>query len=351
MSNFLNFNDAGINTLKQSSAFAKIRANSKLFTTNVVSNADEFSLKYAKINKLAFGENSFSDVNSYGNIRQHNLLSTNASNNNMSTFLNKDEMTDFLTSNTRAHKSSTSNTSRLIAISTSEFYKNITELVGDVSFYTNQFNLLNNSSDVKHKTHIFSNIISKAYGNKDFKSTTSTSTTIGELPVSSLEKFYKYDTLNKSSSTIKTLIKGENTTVLPADQLVINYSNLKLGFSNYNLTRSNNPAASFVDFCNRTSSIKNVFNSYNGSISNFVDANQFNKLSSRRASFGYPHPIFFSNNPNLNIYEYDTNKAFRKSLKLVKNRFYKISASKYTPSNSILTGDQANSLPALNSAY
>jgi len=49
IANFLNFNDVGTNTLKQSAAFAKIRANSKLFNTNIVTDADQFALKYAEL--------------------------------------------------------------------------------------------------------------------------------------------------------------------------------------------------------------------------------------------------------------------------------------------------------------
>ena len=122
---FANFNDVGFNTLKQSAAFSKIRANSKLFNTNIITNPTNFSSKFHKINKFIFSENSYISSNTYGSVRQHNLLSSMSTSNNLSTFLNEKDLLTFL-SNEGVKSQPTANTTnsvRLTDIINSEFYK------------------------------------------------------------------------------------------------------------------------------------------------------------------------------------------------------------------------------------
>ena len=137
IANFANFNDAGFNTLKQSAAFSKIRANSKLFNTNIITNPTNFSSKFHKINKFIFSENSYISSNTYGSVRQHNLLSSISTSNNLSTFLNEKDLLTFL-SNEGVKSQPTANTTnsvRLTDIINSEFYKSSTSFLNNVNFF------------------------------------------------------------------------------------------------------------------------------------------------------------------------------------------------------------------------
>jgi hypothetical protein len=101
----------------------------------------------------------------------------------------------------------------------------------------------------------------------------------------------------------------------------------------------------------QSSAIKNTFNTFSGLTFNLPDASQLSKLTSRRESFGYPHPLFFSNNPSVNIFEYDTNSTSTKKIQFMKNRISKNVNSKSTQTSMVLYGDQANATPQLGAAY
>ena len=85
--NFTNLNDAGISTLKDSSAFKKIQYFSKTNPQALTSTTTDFSLKYNKLANLYLSDNVTTSTNSYGTFRQHNYTSTLATTNNTNTLL------------------------------------------------------------------------------------------------------------------------------------------------------------------------------------------------------------------------------------------------------------------------
>jgi len=68
-------------------------------------------------------------------------------------------------------------------------------------------------------------------------------------------------------------------------------------------------------------------------------------------SFGYPHPSFYSNNPFVSIFNYDTNIETKHFTSLSKNKIKLETIKTPTYSNPILLGDQANAATNLNTAY
>jgi hypothetical protein len=353
IANFANFKDAGFNTLKQSAAFSKIRANSKLFNTNVVTNPTNFSSKFHKINKFIFSENSYVDSNTYGSIRQHNLLSSTSTANNLSTFLNDKDLLAFLANEGGESRptSNTTNSTRLVGIIDSEFYKESTNYLNNINFYVKQLDTINDSSDKKPVKTVLNGIVSKSLINVNSITDLTPITKFYDLPNSQIQAFYKKEGLNAKFSILKNLIRGDSTGVLASDQLVRNYENVKLNSSNYNLSNSNNSASSFLNQHKQHSSIKNTFNTFSGLTSNLPDVSQLSKLLSRRESFGYPHPLFFSNNPSVNDFEYDTNVTSTKKIKFKKNRISNNVNFKNTPTNMVIYGEQANATPHLGTSY
>jgi hypothetical protein len=103
MFNFLNFNNIGASTLQESNAFKKVRMFSKTFTTNLVHTPTIFTDKYVKLNSLYFNDNDYSNSFVYGLKRQHNLMSSTATTNTYSTFLDKNSMTKFLDYNLKTN--------------------------------------------------------------------------------------------------------------------------------------------------------------------------------------------------------------------------------------------------------
>jgi hypothetical protein len=278
VANFLNFNDIGANTLKQSSAFAKIRANSKLFNTNIVTNADQFALKYARINELAFGSGSEIESSNYGNIRQHNLTSTKATLNNLATFLNEKDMMEFLTNSTLENNKMVSNLSNLNSVLSSEnFYAN-QKGVNTLNTHLNSVYLINDSTDVKKAKHILNAIDSTKQNSNANVSDTQLFLNNSILPTSTLEPLSTSQILNKNLSSLTTNLKGENENILTADQLVRNHPDLKSGLTNYNLSNKNNTIHALIANANSQAVFKNSLNSITANSSLITDPQTFVKL-------------------------------------------------------------------------
>jgi hypothetical protein len=172
-----------------------------------------------------------------------------------------------------------------------------------------------------------------------------------DLPTSRLQASYKSDGLNIKQSTLKNLLKGESTTILASDQLIRNYEDITLNSANPNLSNSTNNVTAFLNNHATTSTVKSVFNSFNGTPSNMFDVSTLSKILARRVGFGYPHPLFFSNNPSVNVFEYDTNITSTKSRKFLKNKIVNSVNFKNTPSSLVIYGDQTAASPNISTAY
>ena len=76
--NVLNFADIGLNTLQESSAFAKIRNSTKAYNTHLTYVPSLTLSKYTKLHSLFFNENNFVSTSSYAVRPQHMFLSSSA---------------------------------------------------------------------------------------------------------------------------------------------------------------------------------------------------------------------------------------------------------------------------------
>ena len=93
--NFANLNDAGISTLKDSSAFKKIQYFSKTNPQSLTTTSTDFSLKYNKLSNLYLSDNASTSTNAYGTFRQHNYAATLASTNGANTLLDPNSVQKF----------------------------------------------------------------------------------------------------------------------------------------------------------------------------------------------------------------------------------------------------------------
>jgi hypothetical protein len=96
MFNFLNFNDIGATTSNKSTAFKKIRLNSKVFTTNLIHTPEPFLNRYNSLNKLMTNETRFLESANYGLKRQHNLTAHAAVSCNNTNFMDSQSFNRFL---------------------------------------------------------------------------------------------------------------------------------------------------------------------------------------------------------------------------------------------------------------
>ena len=83
----LNFRDIGISTLRESSAFAKIRNFTKAYSTHLITTPSLFSAKYQRLTSLYIDENLFLPTTSFGNQRQHSMAAISTLGNGSSSTL------------------------------------------------------------------------------------------------------------------------------------------------------------------------------------------------------------------------------------------------------------------------
>jgi len=275
---FMNFTNAGVNTLKQSTAFAKIRANSKLFTTNVVTNADQFALKYAKIHEYAFNENNFSESLNYGNIRQHNLTSVQATRNLLSTFFNATEMDAYLTNKQSTQTSSTTKLVNLQNLLNEETQSRFRQQFIGMNSALNHLSTINSSSDNKNTNHLLNSLISNKLRSTNLTQNNNALQNTSSLPVSHLMKAINTTLLNVQKTDLLVNLKGENTNILAADQLIRNYTNLTAGSSHYNLSPNNNSLFANLNSAKTTHVSQNNFTTVTNTSNLLLDSSFITKL-------------------------------------------------------------------------
>jgi hypothetical protein len=97
--NLMNFKNIGIDNLQASKAFKQIRANSRTYTTNLVTPLSPFQTKYMKLNSLFANESNLINSNSFGLRRASTLTSAAATTAVTSTFLDTASLNKFLSHN------------------------------------------------------------------------------------------------------------------------------------------------------------------------------------------------------------------------------------------------------------
>jgi hypothetical protein len=112
----MNFNDIGQNSLKEASAFKKIRTTSKTYTSNLVIADTPTLARFKKLHELYKTDTSFLASTNYSFSRQHNILNTKALGGALKTGLDNNSFKKFLEFN---------NLQQLDKVSTSNFDKSI----------------------------------------------------------------------------------------------------------------------------------------------------------------------------------------------------------------------------------
>jgi len=281
MFNFLNFNNIGASTLQESNAFKKVRMFSKSFTTNLVHTPTTFTDKYVKLNSLYFNDNDYNSSFVYGLKRQHNLMSSSATTNTYSTFLDKNSMTKFSNYNLKTNSN---------VAETNTFLGNVNVLQkdNDTAATVNSLNvsqILNqNNQTTTNKTFkllsLYPNLIKDINDDSDkttfkyplrklFNDNINKNTRVnGDLlqdsnslttNATTTTSYANLTIFNKSLTSKVFSATSGNQGILPSDLSVRTYSKLTPNSTNYNLSSglntldSNNNLISYKDANTTTS--------------------------------------------------------------------------------------------------
>lgn len=373
MFNFMNFDNIGARTAKESNAFKKIRTYSKVFNTNLVHTPSTFTNKYWQINSLYTNENVFADSLNYGLKRQHNLTSSSATTNTYSTFLDKNSMDKFL-NYTLQYNVEKQNTEAFRNDILTLQKKSLLDLnVNDVNKTSLLSSNKNSSKEQYLKATSRMDAIDTIYDDVDVERFSDVNTkvletlmndkaelTTQERVINSIKvynflnpttSFTDQNFNNTSKNTKDFEVASNNQNFLSSDQSVRKQPNINPRISNYNLSNGFNTTESNLRTLHSINASDDMNSTAKLIFSKRLDQTTLNKLASNRMYVEAPSYPIVSNNAQLSSLDYDNTTA--KSTKLVANmkKLKTLNSAVKGESVNILKGKRDGALKALSSAY
>lgn len=325
--NFLNFNDIGANSVQEQNAFKKIRMFSKTYTSNLVFVPNNYSSKYKNFSNLYINDSVFTDSYLYGSKRQHNFLSSNALVNNQSTFLNlksanklinfnfkknlnyENSSTSFnnLTFFKKNNNSNLNNSSlRISNVFNSFHYNNDLNFLNNSLNYSNFISSINDNSDknkIQYPIYKFFNLKLKKNNFFNFKPLNKLNS-FSDINVFDSNNEFKNFFFNQSLSYKTSSTFSSNQSLLPSSRFVRNFSKNSHAESNFNYSQNLNTLNEYLSHAANTSGFNNNF-FFNSSSASWLSPSSSNRFISSRLNIEYPYSPIISNNPFLNINNYD----------------------------------------------
>lgn len=324
--NFMNFKDIGVDTVQASAAFKKIRAYSKVYSSNLTHTTDSLTAKYNQINNTYLTDNVFTDSLAYGNYRQHNLTSVAATSAHNASLLDEKSMEQFLNYTAGIYNptrttdlgsrhpanfrvpfvtSLSTGTGRLSSLLSESSTANVAKRFGGLALYPQIIDTLNNDSDAAQIHYPLRKLFTERgellslHNSVGTKLSGGTDSTSGTLPTIT-------SNFNNFNDTSKLLtLNSTNNRLLPAEQSVRLFQKLMPTESNLNLSNGLTPLASSLD--SRANTAANGINFYyNYGRGQWLDLPLTQKLASNRMFLSpYTAPVR-SNNPRTDTLNYDT---------------------------------------------
>jgi len=376
MANFMNFKNIGVNTLEESSAFAKIRNATKVYNSHLVHTPSTFTNKYYTLNTIFLDENSYLTSASFGVKKQHNLLSVGALGNSFnSTMLDEKSFDQFLAFNTSTTSqdsiiASASNPSPLSLVkeevlpttpSASRLSQSVSQGSADASSaltrlsnYPTLLDHLNDDSDkggLAHPAFKVSSptVLQPKLSNADFAFSKAQSEDLS----SSTTRFDDLTSANKSSNTRVFNLEGPNSKVLLGDQSIRNFPSMSPTSSNLNLSGGTNTETSNLVLSQQLNKDLSPYSSALGSASGYVDNSLFAKTASSRTFTAINHPAVHSTtDQQLSSLEFDsTDNVATKTGYNLKGDLVSNQVTKKTPVGDIFVGSREKTPRSINTSY
>lgn len=333
------FNNIGLSSVKDSSAFKKIQYFSKTNNQPCTTSISHFNNRYNKISNMYLNTSKFNDAYSYGTFRQHNFMSLNANLSSFESLLDNKGVSKFVnftlnsnskllknTWNTLSSKSisqlkpvtfnslnptSLNNLKNLTVIKTSSSQDS---LFNCLSLYPNITNISSNISD--SKTH--GNSIKYGLLNKNLYKPSK----ISKIHLQNISKFsslfYSLDLLSKNSNNklVSSIdnqnssfkfkdLKSSNFQFLSSERNIRIPDYIKLNSNNFGFNNQNNNFESTLSniFNGRVNS--NFTNLYMLSNSEWLNSEISKTFLNSNLTFNTSHTPLYTNKNYLQIKEFD----------------------------------------------
>ena len=333
------FNNVGLSSVKDSSAFKKIQYFSKTNNQPCTTNISHFNNRYNKINSMYLNTSKFNDAYSYGTFRQHNFMSLNANLSSFESLLDNKGVNKFVNFTLNSNSKLLKNTwNTLTSKSISQFkpvsfnslnstslanLKNLTtlkpELLQDslfncLSLYPSMTNRSSNVSD--SKTH--TNSIKYGLLNKNLYKPIKTSKTYLQNSSMFNSLFYSSELLSKNSnnklvsnitnqnSSFKFKdLKSSNFQFLSSERNIRIPDHIKLNNNNFGFNNQNNNFESTLSGIFNSGVSSNFSNLYMLSSSAWVNSEFSKTFLNSNLTFNTSHTPLYTNKNYLQIKEFD----------------------------------------------
>ena len=326
--NFFNFNDIGSSPVQEINAFKKIRMFSKIYTTNLTFIPNSYSSKYKTFSNLFTNESIFSDSYLYGLKRQQNFLTSNAILNNQKTFLNLNSVNKLNSFNFKNNVNTSFNnnfknssfkqytnsnlTSFVININNfflKYYFNNNLNIFSNSILYSNFISNINNDSDrykINYPLYKMFNLKLKNNNFENFKNLNKLNN-FNDLTTLDLNTELKSLFSNDFNNFKITSAFSSNQSISVTNRYIKNFSSNSSSLTNYNHSLDLNTLNNYISTNNQNLGLNNNFfyNSFNTNWSSLISSN---KYLSAKPNLDYPYSPVISNNPYINVLNYDNLK-------------------------------------------
>lgn len=333
------FNNIGLSSVKDSSAFKKIQYFSKTNNQPCTTTISHFNNRYNKINSMYLNTSKFNDAYSYGTFRQHNFMSLNANLSSFESLLDNKGVSKFvnftLNSNSKILKNtwntlSSKSISQLKPVSFNSLnltslsnLKNLTilkpeplqdSLFNCLSLYPSMTNMSSNTSDSK----IHTNSIKYGLLNKSLYKPLKNSKTYLQNSSIFNSLFYSPELLSRNSNTklVSNItnqnssfkfkdLKSSNFQFLSSERNIRIPDHIKLNNNNFGFNNQNNNFESTLSGIFNSGVSSNFTNLYTLSSSQWVNSEFSKTFLNSNLTFNTSHTPLYTNKNYLQIKEFD----------------------------------------------
>jgi hypothetical protein len=359
----MNFDNIGQNSLKEASAFKKIRTTSKTYTSNLTIADPSSTTRFKKLHGLYKTDNSFLTSTNYSFLRQHNLVSTKALGGSIKPALDNTSFKKFLELNSlgKFDKITTANFQKNINFLETKVAHNpntslLTTMATEVSTvlspqtffatYGNLANTINNDSDkTSHHYPLRKLLNTSLFGAKFLNLEILKSKTLLNLETATnltSTKNTKIDKVLDTSSLKARIYQAPNQVILPSDQNIRQYSNLT-------------PTTTSFNFSDSTFSLSALnltgHGLYETTKSGWANPKTFLPLLSNKVYLEAPFSPIFSNQPSVDSLNYDTSSTVSEKRLFVNNDLKIVNRVKTSNDIFILRGKRDGAPAFLSSSY
>lgn len=324
--NFLNFNDLGSNSIRESVSFKKIKMFSKTHHVDLISNSLNFINKYKNFDILFANDNMLSEAVYFGIKRQHDFLTASAFNNNHSTFFDLNSANKWLRFNTKFNhnffetfkgtrfsnffKIKSNSNLTYSSIRVNDLFHSSAPLfkLSKLSWFNSHpsiFQIINDDTETRKIYYpifkIFNlpfkklNLMNEAERPENLNST--------DLSLFKINEFV--DVFNNTSVSYKNYLPFSPDSVVPVSNKTIR-SFLKISpyVSNFNFSLNSNSYDNYYTNL-RSNTHSTNYSLYNWKASNWINLPVVNKLFTSKIFSDSPHPPVRSNAPFSDALDFD----------------------------------------------